>query len=322
MKSIFLLFLSCCAVFAHGVSQLGASPSPITAANQNDERVKVFADLEAKAKAGDTAAMEELGRYYNEGRFPVAQDKEKAKALWTKGASLGSPSCARCMRTAIASPSTDSQAVIEMTKWSIITSVLSSRERGVEDYSGPTQWSGVSESSFKEAKARADAFLAGFRASKAAVKLPSGVSLGSSAGNRGSSAQAEPTELAFDSLSAFDQYRKKVCSSYLGAAAPIYIKGQNATDSEKAAFISAALEVERLQTYVGRPRRIGSPAGMRGNSLILNTQKINEYYEKMDAAKIETTLPAALDNFNGGLSFINALGQLMKLTVALNPPAK
>lgn len=322
MKHALAILLVSCTLNAQAPVRVDRVKDSVEKRIQGDERLKVFSDLEAKAKAGDTAAMEELGGYYNVGRFPVAQDKEKAKALWTKGASLGSPSCARCMRTAIASPSTDSQAVIEMTKWSIITSVLSSRERGVEDISGPTQWSGVSESSFKEAKARADAFLAGFRASRTAVKLSSGVSLGSSAGNRGASAQAEPTELAFDSLSAFDQYRKKVCSSYLGAAAPIYIKGQNATDSEKAAFMSAALEVERLQTYVGRPRRIGSPAGMRGNSLVLNTQKINECYEKMDASKIETTLPAAFDNFSGGLSFINALGQLMRLTVALNPPAK
>lgn len=166
MKHSLAILLVSCTLNAAAPIRLHSlkKASIINNRKKEDERdSRVFAELQIKAYGGDHEALAALGDYYWGGRFPVAQDKEKAKALWTKGASLGSYRCAVLMHTAVPALSAGEEAVIEEKKWLIITSVLLRMKDYDEDYSGPTSLNRFPESSFKEAKERADAFLAGIR---------------------------------------------------------------------------------------------------------------------------------------------------------------
>lgn len=126
--------------------------------------------------------------------------------------------------------------------------------------------------------------------------------------------------LQFGSLSLFDDYRKKVCAAYMKAAAPIYAKGDAVTDEEKTSFTEAAKELVRLRAYVGKSysssRFSLSP---KGNESLreINEEKLKDAYAKMLAAEIKTDLPATREELNEASKYINALGQLMQLPVAL-----
>jgi TPR repeat protein len=306
------------ALFAQGTLPNSPSSAPRSAsgfqviANPNDERLKLFQELDAKADAGDTAAMRTLGEYYFNGRFPVLKDVEKAKETWIKGASLGSSQCASMIHIFAYdnADSTDSETVIEKTKWFIIQYSLSRQKY-------PPAPSNVSSSSFEEAKSRAAAFLAG-------VKVRSPASTGSSQGMIGG--QVDPgvagvtrraPALRFESLSLFDAHRKNVCAAYIKAASAIYDKGDAASETEKAAYVDAALELVRLQTYVGKSRRLSLTSKNNAAMRAVNAEKMNEFYAKMAAAKIATSLPASRADLNEGTNYINALGQLMQLPVSL-----
>jgi TPR repeat protein len=304
MKHALALLLACCALCGQGT--LPAPPADLQPiANPNDERLKVFKELELKAETEDTEAMRALGEYYLYGRFPAVKNEEKAKEAWTKGASLGADQCASMMYNYAYPPGAiDSEVVIERTKWFIIYSVLyrMNRSGGVTTY--PSKLSGVSESSFLEAKARAAAFLAGVKVSKLA-STPS------------SPKKLMLPALSFESLSLFDTHRKNVCSAYMKAASPIYNKSEAATDDEKAAFTVAVAELVRLQSYIGRTRRLSLSSNSNEAARARNLAEMNECYAKMSAAKIAATLPATRAELNEASIYINALGKLMQLPVIL-----
>lgn len=317
MRNAIALIFACCSLCAQGT--LPTSPSgfqPIV--NPNDERLKVFKELEAKAEAGDGNALRILGEYYNFGKFPVIKDQAKAKEVWINGAALGSAECAASVHVfSYSRESTDSDEVIERTKWFIIHAVLFRMSHFDGDVKYPTGANGVSESSFEEAKARAGAFLAGVKVSKSDYKNSSRKGGGIMSEDGVGVRKTRVPGLKFESLSLLDTHRKNVCSAYMKAASPIYNKGEAASEDEKAAFIAAAAEIARLQAYIGKSRRLTLSSKSNAAMRAINTEKMTECYAKMSSAKIATTLPATRAELNEASIYINALGQLMQLPVSL-----
>ena len=298
MKYLLAFVLTCCALCAQ---QKIAGPDtaglqPIT--NPKDERLNVFRELEAKAALDDTKALAEIGRYYCNGQFPVLKNIEKGKAYLTRGASLGNATCATLMweYTNRNGDVNDPDQVIETNKWRMIASGL----RGM-DIDEVTRPSNVSESSFEEAKARASTFLAGVKVSATDPK-PNSMKM---------------PRLMFESLSLFDAHRKNVCSAYMKAASPIYNKGEAATADEKAAFTVAAAELARLQSYIGKSRRLSLSSKSNAASRAVDSATLSDCYAKMSAAKIATSLPATRAELNEASIYINGLGKIMQLNVSL-----
>jgi hypothetical protein len=134
-------------------------------------------------------------------------------------------------------------------------------------------------------------------------------------------AQDKPP-LSFGSIGLFNDYRKNVCSAYLKASSPIYNKGDAATDEEKKAFTVAALELVRLQAYIGKVRRLTLSSKSNESTRELEKEKMSEAYAKMAAAQIKTDLPATRAELNEASNYINSLGQIMQLPVALGGKAR
>lgn len=312
MKQVLSLALA--VLFAHG--DLTAQDSKVAAASKwqaeaspNDERVKVFVELETKAEAGDLLALRQVGEYYFNGSFPVTQNQETAKALWIKGANLGDDQCANLIYMYAFPASYDTEVVIEKTKWMIIQAAL----RMKKSKSTPREASrpnGISESSFQEAKERAEAFLS-------KVTINSQETQAGAANSNSALGESKLSALKFGSLGSFDEHRRKVCAAYLKAASPIYSKGEAANKEEKVAFTVAALELARLQTYVGKRRSLLLISNKNDILKALNTEKVNEAYGKMAAAEIKTALPVTRAELNEASKYMNALGDLMRLPVKI-----
>jgi len=230
-------------------------------------------------------------------------DLEKGKAYLTRGASLGDKQCAMLMweYTQKNGDRNDPEHVIDTQKWHLICTSLGRVKS--EFVRRPDN---VSEASWAEAKARSAAFLAGVKAFAPVSDNAVGIK------------KTRVTGLKFESLSLFDAHRKNICSAYFKASSPIYNKGEGASEDEKAAFIVAAAEVARLQAYIGKSRRLSLSSQSNAAMRTINSEKMNECYAKMSAAKIATTLPATRAELNEASIYINALGQLMQLPVSLD----
>ena len=157
MKHALALILACCALCGQEKTAAPdtAGLQPIT--NPKDERINVFRELEAKAALDDKKALEEVGRYYCDGRFPVLQNVEKGKGYFLRGASMGDAQCAIRMweYTNKIGDANDPEHVIDTSKWHIIWTSLSRVESRFV-----TRPDHVSEASWAEAHLRAAAFLA------------------------------------------------------------------------------------------------------------------------------------------------------------------
>jgi len=312
MKSLFF----CMLMAVVGLAQLSGqvNPAEVTqkfqdSAQLNDERVKVFLELEAKAALNDKKALGDVGRYYCDGRFPVLKNIEKGKGHLLRGASLGDIRCATLMweYTNKNGDENDPEHVVETQKWHLIWTSLSRVKS--EFVRRPDN---VSEASWAEAKARADAFLAGVK-----VSVPSTKGSGASSNDGVVVSKTRVPGLRFETLSAFDTHRKNVCAAYMKAAYPIYNRGEIASEEEKAAFTVAAAELARLQAYIGKTRRLSLSAKSNEALRAVNSEKMRELYAKMSSAKIATALPVTRAELNEASIYINALGQLMQLPVSM-----
>jgi hypothetical protein len=299
-----------------GLAQLSGqvNPAEVTqkfqeSAQLNDERVKVFLELEAKAALNDKKALGDVGRYYCDGRFPVLKNIEKGKGHLLRGASLGDIRCATLMweYTNKNGDENDPEHVVETQKWHLIWTSLSRVKS--EFVRRPDN---VSEASWAEAKARADAFLAGVK-----VSVPSTKGNGASSNDGVVFSKTRVPGLRFETLSAFDTHRKNVCAAYMKAAYPIYNRGEIASEEEKVAFTVAAAELARLQAYIGKTRRLSLSAKSNEALRAVNSEKMRELYAKMSSAKIATALPVTRAELNEASIYINALGQLMQLPVSM-----
>lgn len=314
MRLQIVLTLACANLFAQGAptNNKAASDSPKSpeipqfqeTATLNDERVKVFVEIETKAKTGDTSALLALGDYYMYKQFPVNKNEAKAEEYWTKGASLGSEDCASRMYLHF-NKGTESESVIEKTKWAAIRHQLMKIKHGMPRHEF-TRPNNVSESSFNEATKRAEAFIAGAKLIPASKAPPI------------ANKAKRPAALKFGSIQLFDEYRRKICAEYMKAALPIYNKGDSASDSEKQEFTLAAIELARLQSYVGKKDPITLSSNSNNAMREINNQKIEDLYARMSAAQIKTSAPVTRTELNEASKYINALGQLMQLPVTLN----
>jgi hypothetical protein len=314
MKPFLVLLLSVGALCAQDAKGPAKEPTPPSKwqgnVSPNDERVKIFTELEAKAQDGDIGAVRQVGEYLFHGTFPVAQNKEKGQALWLLGATMGDEQCAGLIHAFGFADSYDSEVIIEKTKWLMIHYALRAR-KGKYTAKEPTRPNGVSESSFQEAKTRAEDFL-----SKVTLGAPDGQQAPAVANTKKTVKESSQPHLRFESLGAFEDHRRKVTAAYMKASNPIYNKGEAATKEEKAAFTPAAIELARLQGYVGKRRSIFLKSDNEA-SMELNRKKMQEAYGKMAAAEIKTTLPATRAELNEASKYMNALGELMRLPVAL-----
>lgn len=273
-------------------------------ANLNDERVKVFIEIEVKAKGGDAAALSSIGDYYIIGKYPVNKNPAKAEESWTKGAMLGSEGCASRMIRSF-NAGTSSESAIERTKWSAIHHYLMIRNLKLNqtDFKRPEH---VSESSFTEAVKRAHAFLA-----RANMATPNQTV-------RPAPISKNPPALKFGSLQSLDEYRKKTCAAYMKAVSPIYNKGDTATEAEKQIFTSSAQELQALQTYLTKHRYSIALASSNNRAAYeINNKKIEVIYGKITDAKIKVDTPANRTELNEASKFMNALADLMQLPVTL-----
>ena len=287
-----------------GTATVAEVPQFQAGATLNDERVKVFVEFETKAKTGDASALLTLGDYYMYKQFPVNKNEAKAEEYWTKGASLGSDDCASRMYLHF-NKGTESESVIEKTKWAAIRHQLMKIKHGMprNEFKRPDN---VSESSFNEATKRAEAFIAGAKLIPASIAPP--------VATKAKRAAA----LKFGSIQLFDEYRRKICAEYMKAALPIYNKGDSASDSEKQEFTLAAIELVRLQSYVGKKDPITLSSNSNNALREINNRKIEDLYARMSAAQIKTSSPVTRTELNEASKYINALGQLMQLPVTLN----
>lgn len=304
-----------------GLAQLSGQVNPVEvtqkfqeSAQPNDERVKVFLELEAKAALNDGKALAEIGRYYCDGRFPVLKDLEKGKGYFLRGASFGDVRCATLMweYTNNNGDENDPEHVVETQKWHLIWTSLSRVK--TEFVRRPDN---VSEASWAEAKERAAAFLAGVKAPTQATAPSSIKESGTASYNNSGFMKSRVPGLRFETLSLFETHRKNICSAYMKAALPIYNKGEAASENEKAAFCVAASELVRLQAYIGKKRPLGLSSNSNAAMRALNSEKMVECYAKMSSAKIATALPVTRSELNEASIYINALGQLMQLPVSL-----
>jgi hypothetical protein len=239
----------------------------------------------------------------------VLKNIEKGKGHLLRGASLGDIRCATLMweYTNKNGDENDPEHVVETQKWHLIWTSLSRVKS--EFVRRPDN---VSEASWAEAKARADAFLAGVK-----VSVPSTKGSGASSNDGVVFSKTRVPGLRFETLSAFDTHRKNVCAAYMKAAYPIYNRGEIASEEEKAAFTVAAAELARLQAYIGKTRRLSLSAKSNEALRAVNSEKMRELYAKMSSAKIATALPVTRAELNEASIYINALGQLMQLPVSM-----
>ncbi len=202
-------------------------------ANPNDERFKVFLELEAKSEANDVRALEELGNYYLFGLFPVIQNQARAIEIWTKGARLGSSDCAQKIANAIGL-STESSSVIERQKWLIISQKLRwAQSKAFNKGQLKIQRSeNVSEGSFAEALRLADSFLAGVSGSPA-----------------GPSAELEPdfSVPRFRDIKAAQAFRMALQTDFRKVQSPLYLRQNLASPGEIAAYSKVILKVKKVQ---------------------------------------------------------------------------
>lgn len=226
------------------------TPAPVIqkfqdSAQLNDERVKVFLELEAKAELGDLDAIVRVGDYYYSGRFPVTRNNGKAKALWTKGASLGSDQCASFMYAFGFPDSNDTDVVIEKTKWYIIQAQLRRNKYKTPGEPEVRKPSNVSDSSFEEAKLRAGAFLSSVIYPNRNIVRPA-EEMPIEEKPRGISERFRLP--SFSSIADANAFRAELLTEFRKVQGPIYHNQENASEADAGAYAVVAEKILALQS--------------------------------------------------------------------------
>jgi hypothetical protein len=256
-------------------------------ASPTDERVKVFLEIEAKAEAGDTRSLEKLGEYYFYGNFPVVQNQQKAKDTWMVGARLGSGECAGWIQSSYPDGTNDSEVLIEKEKWGIIKRQLQSKGR-LKSY----RKGNISESSFEEAKRRAEEFLATVKA----------------APNQ-SDILRDFTVPGLGSIKEAQAFRRDLLAEFRKVQSPLYVNASMASPADVASYSLVASKLAIVQK-----KGIGgfsSASFSSGPQQQLNEAKIKELREQLRAFKLKTSPPFNRQDLNQAQAFLDRYRDLL-----------
>jgi hypothetical protein len=287
------------------------TPAPVIqkfqdSAQLNDERVKVFLELEAKAELGDLDAIERIGDYYFFGRFPVIKNPEKAKALWTKGASLGSDACAGSMFLRGFPNSNETEVIIEKTKWQIIRTQLWRNKHKTLTVSTPHKPDNISDSSFEEAKLRARAFLSSVvqpnrNIEKPAVETPVDYK---------PRVKSERFRLpTFRSAAEANAFRTELLTEFRKVQGPIYHNQVNASDAHAAAYAVVAEKILALQS---KGLNISFENSNRGSGYnAASESKITALRSQLRSISIKTQAPFTRQDANNAQVFLDRYRDLL-----------
>jgi hypothetical protein len=307
-------FLSYCMLMAvFGLAQLCAQANPAEviqkfqdSAQLNDERVKVFLELEAKAELGDLDAIVRVGDYYYSGRFPVTRNSGKAKALWTKGASLGSDQCASFMYSFGFPDSNDTDVIIEKTKWYIIQAQLRRNKYKTPGEPEVRKPNNVSDSSFEEAKLRAGAFLSSVVQSNRNIEKPA-VETPVDYKTRVKSERFRlPT---FRSAAEANAFRTELLTEFRKVQGPIYHNQVNASDAHAAAYAVVAEKILALQS---KGLNISFETSNRGSGYnAASESKITALRSQLRSISIKTQAPFTRQDANNAQVFLDRYRDLL-----------
>jgi hypothetical protein len=296
-----------------GLGQLCAQANPTEviqkfqdSAQLNDERVKVFLELESKAELGDLEALERIGDYYYFGRFPVMKNPEKAKALWTKGASLGSDVCAGSMFLRGFPNSNETEVIIEKTKWQIIRTQLWRNKHKTLTESTLQKPDNISDSSFEEAKLRAGAFLSSVvqpnrNVEKPAVETPLDYK---------PRVNSERFRLpSFSSIADANAFRTELLTEFRKVQGPIYHNQENALEADAGAYAAVTEKIFALQS---KGLGITSRTSTKRNSYnAASVSKIAALRSQLRGINIKTQPPFTRQDANNAQVFLDRYRDLL-----------
>lgn len=286
-----------------GLAQLCAQANPSEviqkfqeSAQLNDERVKVFLELEAKAEDGDHEALSKVGNYYYFGLFPVVKNPAKAKDIWTKGASLGSEECASFMFDKGYPASNETETIIEKTKWQIIHAHLWSIKHKSRNAYAVRKPDDISESSFQEAKLRAQAFVA----SSTVANLD----------NAAPKARSERFRLpSISTIADANAFRTELLTEFRKVQGPIYHNQVNAAASDAAAYAAVAEKIIALQS---KGLGISPQTSTKRNSYnAASVSKIADLRAQLRGLKINSTAPFTRQDANNAQVFLDRYRDLL-----------
>lgn len=299
MKSFYNYIL----VVFFGLTQLSGQANPAEGiqkfqdtAQLNDERVKVFLELEAKAEDGDHEALSKVGNYYYFGLFPVVKNPAKAKAIWTQGASLGSEECASFMFDKGYPTSNETEIIIEKTKWQIIHAHLRSiKHKSLNTYA-VRKPDDISESSFQEAKLRAQAFIA----SSVVANLD----------NVTPKVRSERFRLpSISTIADANAFRTELLTEFRKVQGPIYHNEVSASAADAAAYAVVAEKIIALQS---RGLGISPQASTKRNSSnAASVSKIANLRAQLRSLKINATPPFTRQDANNAQVFLDRYRDLL-----------
>jgi TPR repeat protein len=286
-----------------GVAQLSAQADPAEvpqkfqeSAQLNDERVKVFLEIEAKAEGGDLEAVARIGNYYHLGLFPVSKNPAKARALWTKGAALGSEECASLMLAKGFPNSNETEVIIERTKWQIIHAHLWKIKQKMRTESVVRKPDDISESSFEESKLRAQAFLSTVSVANTVNEAPK--------------ERSEKFRLpSIRTIADANAVRSELLTEFRKAQGPIYHNQEKAATTDADAYAAVAEKIIALQN-----RGLGIPpqaSTKRSSYNAVSMSKIAELRAQLRSIRINSTAPFTRQDANNAQVFLNRYRDLL-----------
>lgn len=286
-----------------GLTQLTGqvNPAEVTqkfqdSAQVNDERVKVFLELETKAEDGDHEALGKVGNYYYFGQFPVAKNPSKAKAVWTKGAALGSAECASFMFDKGYPDSNETEIIIEKTKWQIIHAHLWSIKHKSRNAYVVRKPDDISVSSFQEAKLRAQAFTASSTVANLENETPK--------------VRSEKFRLpSISTIADANAFRTELLTEFRKVQGPIYHNEVSASVADAAAYAVVAEKIIALQS---RGLGISPQTSAKRNSYnAASVSKIANLRAQLRSLKINATPPFTRQDANNAQVFLDRYRDLL-----------
>ncbi len=125
--------------------------------------------------------------------------------------------------------------------------------------------------------------------------------------------------MKISSIRQLQELQNKVCAAHYVASYKIYLKGEAASDKEKADFLLAAKELVRLQDFIER-NRYSFKVAVDSRDRTNYEGRLADHLANLSVYKIKADLPATKAELNEGGKFANLLsGGLMTLPLYFSP---